>query len=234
MGGRDARAIFKLEDTRLSGFDFWDALSIFGRHMIKFIRLALPVFAGIALCIHPASAQTDNLRVAVAGLQQDVGELARDMKALNLEMEALRRENAQLRKQVAAASNDRGTQSQISDLSSAIETLRREYRKADESQKRQIIAEVSKQIDALAKETQAAIDTVADAVDSTPNIAPPVRFSEDYPKTGVTYVVRSGDTLSKIAREHDSTVKFIQNANKIANPARDLRVGETIFIPISE
>jgi LysM repeat protein len=65
-------------------------------------------------------------------------------------------------------------------------------------------------------------------------MAQPVYFSEDYPKTGKPYVVRSGDTLSGIARKHNSTVKYIQNANKIANPAKDLRVGETIFIPISQ
>jgi LysM repeat protein len=50
----------------------------------------------------------------------------------------------------------------------------------------------------------------------------------------VTYTVQSGDTLTKIAREHGSSIKDIQNANKIANPARDLRVGQSIFIPIAQ
>lgn len=202
--------------------------------MIQFTRFAYFLIAGVFFSTNQTHAQTDNLRIAVAGLQQDVSILARDMKALNLEMESLRRENNELRRQVAAANSDRSTATQISNLSSAIETLRREYRAADEAQKQAIIMEVTKQIEALAKETQSAINAVADAVDATPNVATPVRFSEDYPKAGVTYMVRSGDTLSKIARQHGSTIKDIQNANKIVNPARDLHVGETIFIPIAQ
>ena len=112
--------------------------------------------------------------------------------------------------------------------------MRQEYRAADEANKRVIIAEVSRQIESLAKETQGAINVVAQAASAQPNIATPVRFSEDYPKSGVEYTVRSGDTLSKIAREHGSTIKHIQNANKIVNPSRDLQVGQTIFIPIAQ
>jgi LysM repeat protein len=149
-------------------------------------------------------------------------------------MEELRRENARLQAQVAAASNVNQTEARISSLSSAVESLRGDYRAADEAQKAQIIAEVTRQLNALAKEMQGAINTVAEAVGSQPQVATTVHFSEDYPKTGKPYVVRSGDTLSGIARQHKSTVKDIQNANKIVNPSRDLKVGETIFIPIAQ
>jgi len=202
--------------------------------MTSLIRPILLIAAGVALSAFPAHAQSDDMRVTVAGLKQDVAILSREMRALNLEMEGMRRENEQLRRQVAAASSNQAVQAELNQLSNAVNALRRDYRQADEAQKKQIIAEVTKQIEALAKETQAAIDTVADAVEATPSVATPVRFSDDYPKTGVTYTVRSGDTLSKIARELGSTIKHIQNANKIVNPARDLRVGETIFVPISQ
>jgi LysM repeat protein len=198
------------------------------------IRLVLAVLLGTLSVYSPVSAQSDNLRVSVANLSQDVNILAQQLKNIILEIAAVRRENAHLRTQVAAASSNQNAQSQINNLSTAIDTLRREYRQADEAQKTQIIAEVSRQIDALGKETQAALNTVAQALGSTPHVATPVRFSEDYPKNGITYTVRGGDTLSGIAREHGSSVKDIQNANKIANPAKDLRVGETIFIPISQ
>jgi len=189
---------------------------------------------GALLVCSPLSAESDSLRVTVANLSQDVSQMSQQLKTLRLEIEQVQRENKQLRTQLAAATSNRQTEVQISSLSSAIDTLRREYKAADAAQKEQIMAEVTRQMQALAKETEAAIKTVADAVGSEPQVATPVHFSSDYPKTGITYTVRSGDTLSKIAREHDSNIKHIQNANKIVNPARDLQVGQTIFIPIAQ
>ena len=144
------------------------------------------------------------------------------------------RHAATLLAQVAAASTKSATSAQISSLSVAIETLRREYGSADAQQKQQILAELNRQISALAKETQSAINSIAKAAYNQPQVSTPPHFSDDFPKTGKTYVVRSGDTLSKIARDHGSTIKHIQNANKIVNPSKDLQVGETIFIPISQ
>ncbi|MGZ0654739.1 LysM peptidoglycan-binding domain-containing protein [Coraliomargarita sp. W4R72] len=204
--------------------------------MIKSFTTALfclCTFSTFCTFVTPAAAQ-DNLRVTVANLNQDVNLLTQSFKTLRLEIEELHRENARLRAEVAAASSNRDTDAQITNLSSAIDTLRREYRSADEAQKQQILSEVNRQVSALAKETQSAINSVAQAVESQPQVATSVHFSDDFPKSGKPYVVRSGDTLSKIARVHGSTVKNIQNANKIVNPSRDLQVGETIFIPIAQ
>lgn len=197
------------------------------------IKTFFPALLCLCTFTAPAAAQ-DNLRVTVANLSQDMSLLTQSLKTMRLEIEELHRENARLRAQVAAASSSRDTDAQISNLSGAIETLRREYRSADEAQKQQILAEVNRQVSALAKETQGALNTVAQAVDNQPQVSTTVHFSDDFPKTGKPYVVRSGDTLSKIAREHGSTIKNIQNANKIVNPSRDLQVGETIFIPIAQ
>ena len=180
------------------------------------------------------SAQSDNLRVSVANMSQDLNLLIQQVKSLQLEVEALHRENARLRTQISALESNNGVQSRIAALENTINGLREEYRQADETQKAQIIAEVSQQIKALGQETQMALNSVANAVSSTPSVAVPVHFSDDYPKTGKPYVVRKGDTLSGIARDHGSTVKYIQNANKIVNPSRDLQVGETIFVPIPQ
>lgn len=202
--------------------------------MKTFSKWVLVLIAGAWIQLSPLAAQSDNLRVTVANLSQDVNLMAQQVKTLRLEIEEMRRENQRLRAQVSAASSNSDTNAQISNLSTAIDTLRREYRAADEAQKQQIIAEVTRQVEALAKETEKAINVVAEAVGQQPQVSTPVHFSEDYPETGITYTVRSGDTLSKIAREHGSTIKHIQNANKIVNPARDLQVGQTIFIPIAQ
>ena len=201
--------------------------------MTKFFFRALLNFTSVFLLISPVTAQ-DSLRLTVANLSQDVNLLGQSLKTMRLEIEELRRENARIRAQVAVASSKSATNAQISSLSAAIETLRREYGLADTQQKQQILAELNRQISVLAKETQSAINSIAKAAYNQPQVSTPPHFSDDFPKTGKTYVVRSGDTLSKIARDHGSTIKHIQNANKIVNPSKDLQVGETIFIPISQ
>ena len=194
--------------------------------------LIITVLSAIQFTI-PLSAQSD-MRVTVANLTQDVAALSQEVKALQLELEQMRRDNARLRSLVGDGQAKTGLQTQVNALSASIEGLRREYRAADESLKQAILAEVNRQMGSFAKETQRALNSVADVVKAEPAVSMPVHFSEDYPKTGKPYVVKSGDTLSKIAREHGSSIKDIQNANKIVNPARDLQVGQTIFIPIAQ
>ena len=201
--------------------------------MVRFSFRALLSFITVYLLLSPVAAQ-DNLRVAVANLGQDVNLLGQSLKTMRLEIEELRRDNARLRSQVSTASSKSATNAQISNLSVAIETLRREYGSADAQLRQQILVELNRQISALAKETQSAINSIAKAAYNQPKVETPVHFSDNFPKTGKTYVVRSGDTLSKIARDHGSTIKHIQNANKIVNPSKDLQVGETIFIPVSQ
>ena len=201
--------------------------------MSNFLFWALLNFTSVFLLFCPLAAQ-DSLRVTVANLSQDVNLLEQSLKTIQLEIEELRRENTRIRAQVAVASSKSDNSAQISSLSVAIDTLRREYGSADAIQKQQIITELNRQISILAKETQSAINSIAKATYNQPQVATPVYFSEDFPKTGKTYVVRSGDTLSKIARDHGSTIKHIQNANKIVDPSKDLQIGETIFIPISQ
>ena len=201
--------------------------------MSKFLLPLLIFLSGLIASSGLLTAQTDYLRVTVANLSQDLSLLSQQVKTVRLDMEELRRENARLRVEVAAAAHE--AQEQISNLSISIDLLRSEYENADETQKEQIVTEINRQVNALAKQTQSAIDAVARVVQSRPkNPIDKKSFSDDFPKTGKPYLVRPGDTLSSIAREHKSTIKWIQNANKIVDPSRDLKVGETIFIPIKQ
>jgi LysM repeat protein len=202
--------------------------------MMRRLNFAMTLVLGALVLPAFLSAQSDSLRVSVANLSQDVSQLSQQVRTLRLEIEQMHRENNQLRAQVAEATSSSQTEVQISSLGSAVEAVRRDYRAADAAQKEEILAEVNRQMRALAKETEGAIGAVAAVVGSEPQVVTPVHFSSDYPKTGITYTVRSGDTLSKIARDHSSNIKHIQNANKIVNPAKDLQVGQTIFIPIAQ
>jgi len=202
--------------------------------MLRRFISAIRLICVVTLLPAALAAQTDELRLNVANLSQDMSQLSQQVRALRLEIEQIQRENRQLRAQLAEAGARQQTEMQISSLGAAVEALRRDFTAADAAQKDEILAEMSRQMRALAKETEAAIAAVAAVVGSEPKVETPVHFPSDYPKTGITYTVRSGDTLSKIARQHNSTTKHIQNANKIVNPAKDLQVGQTIFIPIAQ
>ena len=183
-----------------------------------------------ALWLSPTAYAQSDVRVAVAGLRQDLNLLSQEVRTLRLEIEQLSRENTALRAHLQTSLADPAVQVKLANFSAALERLQQDYRAADADNKTTIIAELNHKMATLTQQVQVAIDTVGGA---QPKISTPVHFSEDYPKTGVTYTVRSGDTLSAIARAHGSTVKHIQNANKIVNPSRDLQVGQTIFIPVT-
>ncbi len=202
--------------------------------MVIFFRLPILLLLGVLFTASSLNAQSDNLRVAVANVSEDLGLLIQQVKSMRLELESVQRENSRLRAQVASLEATVTSDTDRSTLLAALEAVRTEYKLADTSQRKEIVVELSKQINALAVETQSAINRISKAPKEPARRDVTVTFTEDYPTTGKPYVVRSGDSLSQIARDHGSTVKFIQNANKIVDPNRDLRVGDTIFIPISE
>ena len=177
-----------------------------------------------------AFAQSD-VRVAVAGLKQDLSLLSQEVRTLGLEIEQLSRENSALRARITSSEADQSLQEQLTAIYSGIERVRLEYKAADSKNKDTIIDELNQQMAVLMKKVEAAIHSVANAQPKTSILT---KFSDDYPKTGVSYTVKPGDTLSAIARAHGSSTKHIQNANKIVNPSRDLQIGQTIFIPMPQ
>ncbi len=187
--------------------------------MKKRVFLAL-VFA---LCID-VSAQSNTLLI---DLRQDVNLMRREVGELRLEVEQLRTENEQLRKTIDKLKSS----SVASDtVRSQVSSVRASVTAQNEALKREIVARVKKDIDALAAQTNAAIQKLAKAYEKMPSAPTKTTFGTDYPKTGITYTVKSGDSVSKIARANSSRVKWILDANQIGDP-KDLRVGAEIFIP---
>lgn len=187
----------------------------------------------------PVSSRSDSRQVELANLRADVKVLDRRMREMSLAMEDLTERNRRLSNKVEKLKKQNselaGTVSQ-DQLDRAVDNLRQRMKSANTEQRRQIIREVTQQIDALGEQTQAAIDAVANnssrrsSSSSSSSSSSQTSFSEDFPKEGISYTVRSGDTLSAIASRHDSTVRDIQNANQIANPGA-IQVGQTLFIP---
>ena len=99
----------------------------------------------------------------------------------------------------------------------------------DEKMKREIILQVTEQITDFAASVNKSLGSLP-APPEKPDPDVLTSFHNNFPKTGTTYVVRSGDTISGIAAKFGSTRDWIQNANEISHP-RFLQVGRTLFIP---
>lgn len=196
-------------------------------------RHFLPGLLALALCSGALQAQNVNY----ARMAEDVRYLDERVTRLNAQVENLQRQNDQLMQAVQLLIN------QQNELTTSYNTFVQTTRtslaslnNARQEDKAMIIAEVTRQIQALGAQTEKAINQVASApaTPAQPNIQNlPQSFSNDYPQTGVAHVVKAGDTLSGIARQYGSTVRDIQNANHISRP-QQLLAGATIFVPVRQ
>lgn len=182
------------------------------------------LFAGGALAAtalaqnQPSQLEVANLREDVRGLIQRVGELA-------LRVEQLERENAALRAHSGAADKSYAS---LAKLNEAVDDLNRNIRTAVAASKTETLQQVAGQMEKLAKQTQAALDSLARSQAVRPVVQ--TSFADNYPKEGVSYTVQKGDTLAVIAKKTGAKQQDIINANKIADPSR-IVAGQTLFIP---
>jgi LysM repeat protein len=192
------------------------------RRCPKLLRLSsAAIVAGL---IAPAlgRAQSDNIASIIAGMREDIRILDERTRSLSAELEQVKRENRELREGAGNANNVT-----VAQLNAAVADLEKAIRAGDKD----VALQLTKQMERLATQTQSALDTMAKgASGGRVNTPATPSFTEDYPKTGVTYVVQQGDTLANIAQRFKSSIRDIQNANKIAD-ARSLQAGQTLFIP---
>src|SRR5688572_9568793 len=167
------------------------------------------LFCGCAFAV-AAHAQTPSLQVEVANLREDVRGLVQRVGALSLRVEQLERENNELRGQAGAAERTFVTLTQLND---AIANLNQAIRSSAASTKSETLQQVSGQLEKLAKQTNASIDSLAKGMATRAPVQ--TAFSEDYPKEGVSYTIQRGDTLATIAKKTGAKVQDIINANKI-------------------
>tara|TARA_B100000212_G_C27381617_1_gene537370 strand:+ start:1720 stop:2346 length:627 start_codon:yes stop_codon:yes gene_type:complete len=199
----------------------------------KLARIAWAGFLSLLFGQVSVFAQTSNLAYQVANLVEDIRILEESIRSMRVEVDNIRRENNQLRQQVG--SYETRIDSSMSQLATVVQ-LNQAIAKAvtslelrDEKMKSEIVLQVTEQIKSFA-------DSVKNSIGGLP--PPPVKpdpdvltsFHDNFPKTGTTYTVRSGETISGIAAKFGSTRDWIQNANEISHP-KYLQVGRTLFIP---
>lgn len=171
--------------------------------------------------------------IELANLHEDVRILSQRVGELQTRLEQLEHENRDLRTKNAAAAQSYATVAQLND---AVADLNRTIKGSSAATKSETLQQVGIQMEKLAKQTNAAIDSMSKAVSAatTPSRSPvaaanPV-FSDDYPKEGSTYTVQKGDSLASIAKKTGGAPKDIINANKLADPSK-IHAGQALFIP---
>ncbi|GAB5560109.1 MAG: hypothetical protein SynsKO_17560 [Synoicihabitans sp.] len=157
----------------------------------------------------------------VAGLREDVRILSQRVGELMLRIEQLERENLALRR----ATGGLDEYATMAQLNSAVAELNQAITSGDSTTQ----AKAAKAIQELATQTNASVASVAQGINAARTVTTP-SFDDNFEKTGVTYTMQKGDTISRVATRFGSTVKDIINANQIVDPTR-VQVGQTLFIP---
>jgi LysM repeat protein len=202
---------------------------VFGKRFRKLRLMLSRVLLGCALTA-PAFAQTAPSSVELANLREDVRGLVQRVGELSLRVEQLERENGDLRKKTAESGRAYATVVQLND---AVSDLNAALKTAVASSQNDTLLIVSRQLEKLGRQTNAALDSLAKSSAARPAAsAPPTTptFSDDYPKDGINYLVQKGDSLASIAKKTGAKQQDIVNANKISDPSL-IRVGQTLIIP---
>ncbi len=170
----------------------------------------------------PTAFDFANLREDLRGVTQRVGDLA-------LRLEQLERENSDLRQKAGSANAAYAT---LTQLNQGLADLERSLKTAMAASKNDTLQHVGTQMEKLARDVNAALDSVGKASAARPSAAPAVApaFSDNFPKEGSNYAVQRGDTLAVIAKKTGAKSQDIINANKLADPDR-LVPGQNLFIP---
>lgn len=200
-------------------------------------KFGLLLFTLVALSLagSPAvhSQSSSNLQYQVANLVADVRLLDERLRQMSSELEEVRRENARLRDTLksyeASADSQLARFATVSQLNESIRTAVKALESRDEVVKREVVDQVSKQIEDFANKVNKALGSVPQVTRPDPNVK--THFStEGIPRSGTPYTVAPGDSLAGIAKKLNSRVDWIQNVNKISDP-KLLQVGQVIFVP---
>jgi LysM repeat protein len=185
---------------------------------------------GVLLAPMQGYTQMTPVNVQLANLRSDMDRLDQVVRALRLEVEALRRENKELQdwaKTQLAGGDDSVSSEQ---LNAILRSFEQKIQSVNESSRQTVVNEVSREIETLAEKTQKAINALAESIEGQPQLEQVVVFSDDYPRSGTSYTVKSGDSLSGIARKLGSRVDWIRNANRLASDV--IYPGQELFIPL--
>ena len=204
----------------------------------QFSHLSLSSVVLLTVCLMAgftshAQAQSTSVRGQIAELSQRFNELEQNYNLLQLQISNLTAENNRLKQELAALKASSSSSEVEEVLNAKIEAHRKSTENYVKTQFERIMSILPGERSSPATTTEGTTPTAQAQVTqpATTTQRAQITFSNDFPKNGEIYVVKSGDTLSKIAAQFGSTVRHIQNANKIEDP-NTVRVGQKLFVPV--
>lgn len=197
-----------------------------------FVSLGI-LFVILGICLPEGRAQVASVNVQLANLRSDMDRLDQMVRSLRLEVESLRRENREtqdwVRQQLAGKS---GSVVSTEQLNAVLRQFEQRIQSVNQASRETLVNEVSREIEALAEQTQKAINALAKSIEGQPRLEQVIVFNDDYPGSGTSYTVKSGDSLARIARELGSKVDWIRNANRLSSDI--IYPGQELFIPLDQ
>lgn len=189
----------------------------------------IPTITLVSLIIcGSAQAQSTSVRSQIAELSQRFIELEQKYNLIKLEVGNLTAENNRLKQEVAILkANDSGKNVE-NVVNAKLNTHKKDTELYVKEQYEKMLKALSNQIPNISTASIKSAPT-----SHTITASNSFNFSNDFPRNGNIYIVQTGDTLSRIASRFGSTIKHIQNANKIAN-ANSVQVGQKLFIPVEK
>ena len=168
--------------------------------------------------------------VQIANLKQDLELIAREVAGLRTEVELLRRENAQLR--VVLNQVSEGASTRREDSQGVLIQVDSRVRKLEDriSSNASNTAKLQNTFDEKIRELIKQMNKNFEKVASAPVSPVTPSFSSDYPQNGFVHKVEKGETVSSIASKYKSKVKWIIDANQIADPTK-VFIGKELFVP---
>jgi LysM repeat protein len=201
-----------------------------GSSVLRLLALASAALAA------PFGATRAAAQAEIADMHEDIRGLSQRVGDLSLRVEQLEHENAELKAKVRGLEGGRDVVT-TAQLNGAVADLNASVKSAVESSRTEILEQVARQMEVLAKQTNAALDSLArpgtPAVQARPvPQAEPAKpaFGSSYPKEGVSYTVAKGDTVGLIAKKTGARAQDIIDANRLADPSR-IQAGQVLFIP---
>lgn len=194
--------------------------------------LRLSFYKLVLIGIIQFGALSDSLaNVQIANMKQDLELIAREVAGLRTEVELLRRENAQLRISLEQASKNASarngnSQGFLLQIESRINKLDSRMLANEKN-----VASLQSGFDAKLRELINQMNqNFAKVSSSGPSASAVPKFSTDYPQNGFVHKVEKGETVSSIAQKYKSKIKWIIDANQIADPTK-VFIGKELFVP---